>query len=207
MRRLLIASGVSCLLAGIAALGWWYYAGQERVTQQIATYRIGTAANFQQAQRDIVRFEQGPGLEAKLAQLVAGWGTGNSKFDLYLARHLGSAQCSEALRKAFSLELAWRPVLLARWAHYWSWQTKQQPSEEVASIVRYLEALQSADNPPEITWRQVLEVQAVFILSGQPDLATRLSPDNLVDRYRRWSQSVQDGQLAAVQRPEQPFPD
>src|SRR3989337_2211904 len=110
------------------------------------------------------------------------------------------------MRKAFSLEFGWREECLPRWAHYWSWHTPQEPDREIASMVAYLDVLQTAAPSKTITWREVLDLQAIFLLTGEPRLAKRLDPENWRDRYRRWRESHREN-LPHVARPGEPFPD
>ena len=204
MQRLLLATmcafAVLCLIVG----AWWYI-DRSSVGSQLASYRIGQAQSFEQAKREIAAVEQQPNAEPALRELVSGWRTGNQSFDFYLATYLGDPQCSEALRRLFSLELAWRPELLGDWAHYWSWRCKQSPADEIAAISDYLAALSAADSVRQLTWREVLDVQAAFVLTGHDDLSRRLAPDNWAERYRAWRKAKPD--LKQVPRPEKPLPD
>ncbi|HEV3022267.1 MAG TPA: hypothetical protein VGX76_07355 [Pirellulales bacterium] len=205
MRRILVAIVVALLFFGVVAGLAWFYFERDPLGRQVAGYRVGSAENYAQACREIAWFEQGADREAKLRELVAGWGTGNQRFDLYLARYLGDPKCSEALRQAFSLEFAWRPQMLPRWAHYWRWRSKLLPADEIASIHDYLAALLLVDPPKKLTWREVLDLQAVFELSGEPGLAKRLAPDNWPARCQRWNES--SAKPRDVTRPRLPFPD
>jgi hypothetical protein len=110
------------------------------------------------------------------------------------------------MRKTFSLELSWREDLLPRWAYFWSWKAGPKPGERVVLILEYLDVLLSAEPPRVLTWREVLDLQAVFQLTGQPHLAVRLKTDNWQTRYRRWRE-LRDSQLPDLPRPEGPFPD
>ena len=58
----------------------------------------------------------------------------------------------------------------------------------------------------EITWREVLDLQAIFQLTGQPRLALRLSPANWRQRLRTWQQD-RPRPLPHVARPAAPFAD
>lgn len=200
--RLLITLFV---VAGIC-VGTWCYLNGGRLACQWASYRVGAAHTFDEAQAAITWFESGPDHKAKLRELVRKWGTGNQRFDLYLARHVRHADSTEPLREAFSLEFGWHEERLPRWAHYWSWQTPQEPDREIASILDYLDLLVTADTSKTITWREVLDLQAIFYLTGEPRLAKRLDPENWRDRYRRWREDDR-GQLPHVPRPSHPFPD
>ncbi len=190
-------------MGGLAGGLWWYY-GNGAGTQWTA-YRIGQAASYREAAGQIAALERRRDRDVVLRELAAGWGTGNQQFDFYLARRASDPQAGEALRQAFSLELSWRPELLTRWAHYWSWRVKPSPADEIASIAEYLDALATAEPPRRLTWREVLNLQAVFALTGQPELALRLAPDNWQGRYRGWR--GQRGERLDVERPGAPFPD
>ena len=205
MRRFLFAIAIALLIfGGLAGVGWFYYAG-DPLGRQVAGYRVGAAVNYAQACREIAWFEQGADRESKLRELVGGWGTGNQQFDLYLARYLADSRSSEGLRQAFSLEFAWRPELLPRWAHFWRWRTKLPPAEEITSINEYLATLLLVDPPQKLTWREVLDLQAIFELTGQAELAKRLAPDNWPGRFQRWLETA--AKQGAVTRPKLPFPD
>jgi hypothetical protein len=182
--RLLITLVV---LAGIG-LGTWVCWNRRQLAFQWASYRVGAAQTFEEACAQIAWFESEPDQQAKLRELVGKWGTGNQRFDLHLARYVGDPESSEALRKAFSLGFAWHDDRLPRWAHYWSWQSSEEPDREVASILAYLDLV------------------AVFCLAGEPQLAKRLDPENWRDRYRRW-RAKNRGERARVARPGKPFPD
>mgnify|MGYP005841735925 CR=1 FL=1 len=205
MRGWVRAAVLAALLAGAGA-GAWYYLDSERLARQWSIYRLGHVETLAQARLEIVRLETGRDRQAAVRDLVAKWGTGNAQFDLYLAWYVGQPSSSELLRETFSLEFAWREPLLARWACYWSWRAPQEPDAEVASLVAHLETLVSGDPPALIPWREVLNLQAVFALTGRAPLAKRLQPDNWRQRYRAWREAVQ-GAVPHVARPEAPFPD
>lgn len=205
MRRWLRVLVVLVPLAGIG-LGGWCYLHRKQLARQWAVYRVGAAEPFRKAQSQIIRCETGPDREALIHELVRKWGTGNQRFDLHLARHLGQAPCTDALREAFSSELGRREELLPRWAHYWTWRAKMDPDQQIASILAYLDTLVRVEPVKPITWREVLDLQAVFQLTGQTELARRLSPANWRDRYRRWQQS-RPVELPHVPRPARPFAD
>lgn len=196
----MIAAATLALIAGV----WWYQGGGA-VGTQLAAYRIGQAADYREAAREIAQLERQSDRDQVLRELAAGWGTGNSRFDYYLARRVSDPQAGEALRRAFSLELSWRPELLPRWAHYWSWRVKQPPADEVFSIAEYLETLATAEPPRRLTWREVLNLQAAFTLTDQMELAKRLAPDNWSGRYRDWS--AREIKKVDAERPDAPFPD
>lgn len=204
MRPYLLATILAAAVVGLA-VGIWWYVELGPAGSQLASYRIGQAKNFDQAKREIAAVERQPNAEKALRNLVSGWRTGNQSFDFYLASYLRDPQCGEALRRKFSLELAWRPELLADWAHYWSWRTRQPPADEIASIRDYLAALSAAEAPRPLTWREVLDLQAALALTGHGDLARRIGPDNWAERYRTWLKG--ESAFAAVDRPDQPLPD
>jgi len=193
-------------LLACVGVGTWYYANQERLARQWSVYRLGRAETLPQARAEIARLESGPDRQTAVRDLAAKWGTGNQQFDLYLAWYVGQPSSSELLREAFSLEFAWREPLLTRWAHYWGWRAQQEPDQEIASILAHLEALASSDPSQPIPWREVLNLQAAFELTGHARLAKRLHPDNWHERYRKWQKAVQ-GAIPRVARPEAPFPD
>ena len=194
------------LVLAVVGLGTWGYLFRNQLAHQWATYRVGAADSFEEARTEINRLENGPDRDARLRELVRKWGTGNQQFDLYLARYVGNPDSSESLRKTFSLEFGWREELLPRWAHYWSWRAAREPDREITSILAYLDLLTAADSSKTITWREVLDLQAVFQLTGQPRLAKRLSPDNWRDRYRNWLASC-PGEIPHVPRSAKPFAD
>lgn len=204
MRRLRFSITAIFLLGLLSAGGWWVYHNRVALGRQVASYQVGAAADYAAARREMAWFESGADRDAKLRDLAAGWGTGNQQFDYYLARYLGDPQSSDALRQTFSRELAWRPELLPRWAHFWCWRAKTDPAEEIASIVAYLTTLAAAQPPRQLTWREVLDLQAVFQQSGQAELAKRLGPDNWQARFQAWSK---EDVSATVKRPANPFPD
>jgi len=191
------------LAAGVAA---WAYAVRERLHRQWMTYRVGAAASLDEARQRIAWFEAEPDRDAKLRELVRKWATGNLSFDYALAHYVGHAKSSEALRKAFSLEFAWREGLLVRWAHYWSWRAPQEPDRHIEEILAYVDLLDAAPEVKELSWREILDLQAILQLGGQPILALRLTPDNWRDRYHEWKRS-RPATLSRVSRPFAPFPD
>lgn len=204
MRRLLLTLAILLLLGGLAA-GAWLYLHPSTVAGQFAGYRVGAAATYSLAKREIASFDSGSDRKAQDRELVAGWATGNRQFDLYLAKYLSEPECSDDLRQAFSLELGWREELLPRWAHYWAWRAKQEPAAEADSVLEYLTALAQASPPRSLTWREVLDVQAVFTLSGRSDLAHRLSPENWRERFEEFSRAKsEDFEIA---RPVSPLPE
>ena len=76
--------------------------------------------------------------------------------------------------------------------------------QQTASVVAYLD-LAAADPSRTITWREVLDVQALFKLTGRGELASELSPSNWRDRYRQW-QRRRPAELPHAPRPKEPFP-
>jgi hypothetical protein len=193
------------VIAGIG-IGAWTYVNRRPLARQWALYRVGAAPTLEAAIAEIAWFESGPDGERKLQSLAGKWGTGNAQFDLYLAEYVSKPQSPEALRRAFSLGLARHEERLRRWVHYWSWHTKQEPKREIASILSYLDLLAEAESSKTITWRQVLSLQAIFTLAGEPGLAKRLHPENWRDRYREWREES-PGEFPGVPRPDRPFPD
>lgn len=184
--RLLLRIGLVALLIVAAGVGGWLYANRDAIERRRAVLRVADAPNFAQAQVELRWFELAPEVDEKRAELVGYWGTGQATFDTYLAQHLRDPDCGEALRKRFSEELAWRPELRPLWATVWRERTKQPPHEEAASVLEFLDTLAKAETPPRLTWRQVLDVQAVFELRGRGDLAVRLTPENCLDRFRQF---------------------
>lgn len=203
MQRFIIAMLLALGALGLLVVAAWYFS-QPSVGWQLAGHRIAKAKTFAEAKREIAAVEQPPDHEPALRELVSGWGTGNSLFDFYLAAYLADRQSSEDLRRLFSLELSWRPELIEEWAHFWSWHTRQPPADEIASVKDYLAALSSADPPRQLTWREVLDLQAAMALTGHADSAVRLSPDNWANRYRTWHDGAAD--FSHIRRPEKPLP-
>jgi hypothetical protein len=210
-RRLALAL---VIIAAISAAAWWWLRPRFDVGGQLAAYRVGQMASYAEASKEIAAIERSD--DAARRELVGGWGTGNDRFDYYLARYVAEPRSSEALREAFSRELSWRPALLARWAHFWSWQVKQPPADEVASIRGYLAALQQAEPPRKLSWREVLALQAVFVLTDQADAAHRLDPVNWRARLEEQEQGSafggqgsgkKEADVSSIVRPETPLPD
>jgi hypothetical protein len=187
-------------------VGIWVAAHHRRLRQQWAAYQVGSAISFDHARRELSRLERGDDQESQIRELVSKWGTGNCQYDLYLARYVDHPDSSETLREMFSCELAWREQLLPRWAHFWCWQSESPIEKQVSAFLEYLNVLLQAEPPRKLTWREVLDLQAVFQLSGHSDLAKRLRPDNWQERFRRWQQ-VCEGAALPDARPKIPFPD
>lgn len=192
---------IAALIAAVAVR-----AHRETLRRQWFSYRAGAAGSYAEAEAQMAWFEQAPDAEDRIRELVGYWGAGNPRFDFYLARYVREAQSTEALRHAFSLELAWRDGLLARWARYWCWRSPMEPDEQVASAVDYFTMLADVHPPRPITWREVLDLQAVFQLTGQPRLALRLTPDNWRERFARW-QAARPAAPPRLARPTAPFAD
>ncbi|MHC4402291.1 MAG: hypothetical protein ACYTG0_21710 [Planctomycetota bacterium] len=186
--------------------GAWCYMNRNALTCLWRSYRVGAAETFEEARTKIAWFESGRDCKRKLRALVDRWATGNRRFDFHVARYVRLPESSELMRKTFSLGFAWHEERLPDWAHYWSWQAAQEPDERIASIVSYLDVLLACRQPRAITWREVLDLQAVFQLTGRPRLAKRLDPENWPDRYRRW-RDANPGAIAHVDRPVEPLPE
>lgn len=197
---------ITLVIAGGVAAGAWCYLARERLAQRWAARSVAAADTVEQAASAIVVIEEASDREARIRELTSHWGTGDPQFDLYLAWYVGTPKSSEFLRETFSLEFAWREQQLPRWAHYWSWRVSQEPDREIASAAAYFDLLAADAAPRSITWREVLDLQAIFALTDQPRLAFRLSPENWRDRYRRWREAV-PGEVPHVDRPESPLPD
>ncbi len=203
--RLLVRLTISVLVVGAVGLAAWGYVYRQALMRQWACYGVEKAKTYADAERRLAWFETGPGRQERLRDLVSAWGTGNAQFDLFLAKYVQDAQSSEALRERFSLELAWREALPARWAHYWAWRAPLEPDRQIASIVEYLDTIASIRPPQRLTWREVLDLQAIFELSGRRELAMRLTPENWLQRYESWQRST-GRTLPHVARPERPLP-
>ncbi|HVX11058.1 MAG TPA: hypothetical protein VHC22_07755 [Pirellulales bacterium] len=203
MRRLLLGAALAIGAVGLAALAWHLH--RASLDSQLARFHVGRAATFEQAKREIAAIETRSDGDDSIRELTSGWRTGNPSFDRYLAMYVSDPASSEALRRAFSQEFSWRPQLLHDWAHYWSWRAKQEPSDEIASIAGYLETLSAAAAPRQLTWREVLDVQAAFTLTGHADLARRLATDQWADRYQTWKKDGPD--FSGVGRPKNPLPE
>jgi hypothetical protein len=191
------------LLAGLG-LAAWCYVCREPLARQWSLYRVGAAATPREAEAELVRCETDPDPDAMIGELVDKWGTGNRQFDLRVAGHLDAPSCGESLRKAFAGQIGRQRELLQRWAHYWSWRSPLPLDQQTASVVAYLD-LAAADPSRTITWREVLDVQALFELTGRGELASELSPSNWRDRYRQW-QRRRPAELPHAPRPKEPFP-
>lgn len=204
MRRFLIFLSVLTVLAlGIA---WYIY--HDMLERQLGCFRLGAARDYPQAKEELAWFDASDIPEAERSlrhrELVSRFGTGNQEYDLYLLQYLNEPECSGDLRQAFSLEFNWRPAILPRWARYWSWRTGLEPQEEIALTTRFLDT--KATLPEEertITWREVLDLQAIFSITGHAELADRLSPENWSERYAAWLKF--DPNWSELRRPETPL--
>jgi len=194
------------LLLTSIAIGLWVYGNWTQLASQWACYRVGTAQSFAEAQSRIGPFEKGSDRDAKMAQLVGKWGTGNRQFDLHLAKHLFGATATDGLRESFSRQLGRSADLRQRWAHYWSHQAPLPPDEQVQSIVSYLDTLATVDPPQAITWREVLDLRALFELTESRRPAPNLSPTNWHEYYRVWRETRPDA-LPPIPRPKMPLPE
>lgn len=194
------------LVAAICTALAWAYAHRERIAWQWDCYRVGMAGSYAEARQVLADFEGETAPQEKLTTLVQKFGNGNQRFDLYLATYLSDPQCSPRLRQAFSLELAWRPQQLARWAHFWCYTGLEQPQERVQSLLEHLTVLSTEETPRSLSWSDVLELQAAFALTGHERLAMRLKPVNWHHRFEHWLATDGAASLRIAPAP-QPFPD
>lgn len=192
-------------LGGLILAGGWLYLQQEALARFWACYRVSSATNYPQAKNEMAWFTTGPDRVARLHDLVSLWGSGNDEFDRNLVLYLQDPDCDDSLREAFSLELAWRPELLSRWAHCWCHIGRLEPDENFESIVRYIDTLAMAEDQREITWRDVLDLQAAFELADCRELALRLNPENYLTRHADWI-ALGRPQAASLVRPQHFFP-
>ena len=190
------------LVAGAAIWGFGY---REKLARQWHCYRVATADSFADAQQELAWFEQEPPCDVRLRELVAKWGTGSAQFDWYLARHLADPRCSDALRQHFVEHLEGDKALADRWAHFWRYRAAMEPTRQVASVVTYLDTLYEADASHPITWRDVLDLQAVFYLLGERQ-GTGLSPTTWQEHYRVWRETRRKKD-PPITRPAKPFAD
>jgi hypothetical protein len=194
---------VLLLLAGIG-LGVCWYVNRNFLERHWMIYQVGAAPTYQEAKSKLTWFDAPAERSARLPVLLGRFGRGNGRFDLYLAQYVDDRDSSEALREAFSHQLTSGNGLLARWANYWSWRLAQPPDAEIASILAYLDVLKAAPSKT-FTWREVLDLQAVFQWTGRPELAQKLSPGNWRERYRQWCVD-RPARLPHVERPGEPMP-
>ncbi len=197
---------VVVVIAASIAAAIWAWVHQPRLVDQWDSFQVGRAESYAEAAALIGQVEQAPRAWPAIRELCHKWGTGNQRFDLYLADYVRRGPSSEPLRKAFSLELTWRPDQLPRWRHYWLWQLPAEADARIASMVAHYDLLSQAEPPRSIAWREVLDLQALFEVTGQRDLANRLKPDNWRSRYARWREACPDG-VPPQERPELPLPD
>ncbi|MGE0605710.1 MAG: hypothetical protein AB7O62_01195 [Pirellulales bacterium] len=193
------------LLVVGAVAGGWAWSRRDILAWQYACHQIGQAKTLEDAVAQISALDTEPDRTAKLHELVGGWGRGSQTFDAYLAQYLMRSECSEELRHEFSGEIGWRPELLPRWGHFWNWRHGQHAQSEFDSVRSFLETLRMAETKRSIGWREVLNLQAMFVLTGKPDLARHLTPKNWSDRFRRWQEA--ETEWTELPSAEQPFPD
>jgi hypothetical protein len=200
-KRLWMIGMLAAVAVGIGVFRW-----RGELAAHWASYQVASAGSYAAAARRIKQFEAAPDRAAKIQALVDAWGRGDPRYDYYLARYVRSPQCGDELRQAFSLEFSWRPELLSRWGHFWSWHSAADPADEQAHLRGYFDALASVEPPRRITWRDVLDLQALCDRTGQGELAERMKPDDWIDAYRRWIDKEPQW-TAHRQRPEAPFHD
>ncbi len=203
MRRWLAAGVVAVALA--TGLGLWACWNGPLLRVQWECYAIGAARSFDEAKPHLVWLDRHASCPESVAELVARWGAGNGRFDLHLARYIDSPESSETLRGAFARQLAARPELLHRWAHYWTWRAREEPDQLVASTVAFFDLLAQAQPGRTITWRDVLDLQAVWGLCGEADRVKDLDRRRWSDVYTQWKRTRADP-LPHVRRPEVPLP-
>ncbi len=194
--------GATC---GAAAVG--IFDRRDPLTEQWELYRLIECETWSDARGRLAWFEAEPRRAQKLDLLVSRWGTGHTIFDEHLVRYACQARGADALREALAGQLSRRPELLPRWAHYWAWKSTLSPADEMESVCRYLATLIQAEPPRSITWREVLDVQAVLTLEGHPDLAAQVAAERWQEPYRRWVAAGGGLPLRTVRRPELPLPE
>jgi len=200
-RKLLAITAVVAAVFG----GAWLYLQRDALGRFWACHRVGAAQDYSHAKEELAWFTEGPDRAARLHELVTLWDTGNETLDRNLVMYLQDPDCDDSVREAFSLELAWRPKLLSRWAHCWCHMSKLEPDENFESIISYVDTLAMSNTPREITWRDVLDLQAAFELAGCPELAIRLTPENYLRRHADWVR-IGRPRAAHLQRPGNFFP-
>lgn len=198
MRRFAIV--VTLLLvvgAAGAAVAYWAMERDE-LAWQLDCHRIGAAPSYEEAAQLLAELDRAPNHQEKLSLLTTKWGTGNQAFDERLVRWMLSTDGSGALLQAFSEELSWREELLPRWVEYWREETELPMEEELASIEGYLSAIHEggAASRREVSWRDVLDMQAWFVMRDSARLAVRLGPENAGDRYGQWLET--EGEVRPV---------
>src|SRR5689334_3626886 len=107
MRRLVFLALAVILAMAVV----WLYSRRDELRLQWACYEVTSAPDYVTFQQRMAEFQQEGETYPRLRTLVNRWQTGNERFDEFLARYLFDAPCSEALREAFSRELAWRDGL------------------------------------------------------------------------------------------------
>ncbi len=200
LKRLLYACA---LIAAVAAgVGAWHE--REHLARQYQCYRVGAAATYPQAQALMLRFDTPQAVRS----LVDKWGRGNPKFDVYLVRFAHEPSCPDAVRAALSRQVASSEPLAKRWAHLWRFRCEDPPQREYRQLAEYLTALLNSDEALPVTWRDVLDLQALFSDTGHWMLARGLTPQNWRQRFVEWQRLV-GGQPAlwTLNRPGRPLPD
>ena len=192
--------------AAVLAVVAWGWVSRQRLATQWACYRVGASETFEQAEASLGWFEQGDDPTPRLDALAEKWGSGNARFDLFLAQYLYHPHCGDALRARLAARIGREPRLLGHWAHYWSWRAAMPPAEQIDSVLRYHDALAVTEPPGNITWREVLDLPAVVSLWGRAPLAAAISPEGWLDAYRRLRRDL-PARRPAPPRPEAPLPD
>jgi hypothetical protein len=202
-------AAVAILLVAGLLLGVWVYQNRDRFTSQWASYQVGAAERYPEARQRLVALQQSDDdRDVRLREVAAKWGTGNRRFDLHLARFITDPASNPQLRELFSRHLSHRPELLARWGHFWAHQASLPPDEQISQIVTYLDQIAYAEDAivdQPLSWREVLDLQAVFTLTGARDRAIGLTPENWRDHFRVWQETA-PVQHPTVQRPSDPLP-
>jgi hypothetical protein len=188
------------------AVGIGLYVWRDKLAAQWASYQVASAGSYRAAARRIGQFEAAPDRDKKIHALVDAWGRGDPRYDYYLARYIRSPDCGDGLRQAFSLEISSRPGLIQRWGHFWSWHSSAGPAADHSHLRGYFDALASVEPPRRLTWRDVLDLQALCARTGQGEVARRMKPDDWVAAYRRWIEA-EAAWTTDAERPQAPFPD
>ena len=181
---------LALVAVALGVLSVWLYRDRLRIACQWRAYSIGVATDAESARAHFAWFESEPDRDEKLRELADAWGRGAAGFDRRLLDYVAGPDSSEMLREACSTEFAWREELLDRWGRYWAWRAGETPTRRAAEIVEYLDLLAASNPPRRLTWREVLDLQAIFALTGRGPLAMRLTPDRWHDRYRNWRASL-----------------
>lgn len=144
----------------------------------------------------------------QLWSLVGQFGRGQPQFDFYLLHFAADPQCNDRFRKTLAFELGWRTDALQRWSHFHRWSSQQIPHEVYLELSNYLAAIAASDSERSITWRDVLDMQAMLAATGHADLAHQLTPENWLARYRTWvARGGNNRHFWNVSRPAAPFHD